>query len=74
MNRQQRRAAAKAKQPPDMIEVQVTQELIDMADALGWTGAQVVAEAIRRAVPGAHDIEVDVGTSRCDVAPGERKN
>jgi hypothetical protein len=58
---------------PD-IEIQVTQELIDKARVLGWTGAELFAEAIRLAYPEMRDISVDVVTSRCDNAPGEGAN
>jgi hypothetical protein len=36
----------------------ITRELVSKARALGWTGAQLMAEAIRLSVPGAHSIEV----------------
>jgi hypothetical protein len=78
MNRQKRRAArttgVKRKRRPPDIKVTITPELIDTARILDWNGAQLMAEAIRRAVPGATDIEVDIGTSRCETAPGERAN
>jgi hypothetical protein len=42
---------------PDL-KVTITRELVTKARLLGWSGAELVAEAIRLAMPGASDIEV----------------
>jgi hypothetical protein len=56
---------------PKRVEVAVTQELIDKATANGWTGARLLAEAIKQSMPGgATGISVSVGTSRYDDATG----
>jgi hypothetical protein len=40
------------------VQIPISAELYDKARLLGWTGAQMVAEAVRLARPGAVDIEV----------------
>jgi hypothetical protein len=35
----------------DELEFQITQELIDLATAQGWSGCEMFAEAISRALP-----------------------
>jgi hypothetical protein len=55
---------------PQQLKVAVTQELIDKAKANGWTGARLIAEAVKQSNPGLTDVSVDFETSRYDEATG----
>jgi hypothetical protein len=55
--------------PSPMPEVRTTPELVLRARHLGWTGAQMTIEAIKRARPDLRDIEFTAGDGTRTASP-----